>query len=249
MISIYNGYFPSPSSTFTRTPTSIPSITPTPTRTLTPTLTLTSTLTSTPHVLITPSNSESIWEDSFASNALGWDTYYANDSTLSVQDGKLYLTADNESYVALAICRDCPISPNAFYYQAEVVSTERTGRQYGLAFCLSPNINEYYTFQVDPAFQSYSLYKGLHDGWNTLITSTRSEMVNTYPVSNTLAILYSQGRIDLYINGVFVTSFTDAKPLACEQVGILIDGGITEVAVDNLFAYEIKAAPTATSTP
>jgi hypothetical protein len=230
-----------------RTPPLPPS--PTGTITPTPTNTLTPTLTTTPHLLVTPSNGESSWEDTFDSNVFGWSPYYASNSTVSVRDGKLHLKSDNAGFVELAICIDCPTSRNAFYYQAELVPAETTNLQHGLAFCLSPGKSEYYAFVVDSNQQLYSLYKSRLDKWDILIQDKSSDAINSYPVSNILAVLFDQGNMNFYINGVAVTTFQDEQLFECKQLGIFINGGVAEVVADNIYAYEIIVPPTATSTP
>src|SRR5512134_2821886 len=82
-ISIFNRYFPSPTVTLTPTQTPVPSITPTPSRTPTVTPTQPPTRTPTPHVLLTPSNEEPVFEDAFDSNTHGWLAYYASGNVVS----------------------------------------------------------------------------------------------------------------------------------------------------------------------
>jgi hypothetical protein len=206
-------------------------------------------LTPTPHVRLTPPNDELIFEDAFDSNAQRWDAYYGSGNTVSVQDGRLHLASDDEGYVALAVCPDCTFDGDNFYVQAEVVPAQKTELRHGLAVCLSTGINEYYTFTVDSTSQLFSLFKSVGDGWEVLIGPTSSSLINEYPISNTLAVLFHQGILELYINGGFVSSFEDADPFTCTQYGIFVDGGTTEIMADNLFSYQVKPPPTDTPTP
>jgi hypothetical protein len=166
-----------------------------------------------------------------------------------VQEGRLHLASDDADYVGLATCPNCAFAGNTFYLQAEVLPVEKTALFHGLAFCLSENENEYYTFMVDSTGQLYALFKSTGNGWDLLIEPAASTAVNEYPVSNTLSVLFDEGRLELYVNGVHLATHEDPEPFDCTQYGIFVDGGTTEIMADHLFAYEVKSPLRATPTP
>ena len=64
-----------------------------------------------------------------------------------------------------------------------------------------------------------------------------------------MAVLYTNGKIDMYINGEFVHTYTPAKPLECDDVGFIIQEGQINLIVDNVFAYEIIEGATPSPAP
>ena len=249
-ISLYNRYFPSPTSTTTRTATPTLTSTTTPTNTATTTITLTRTPTPTatvPFVLVSPSGSVSVFEDSFESNRNGWVNYYGN-NTASVKDSKLIVRSNEAGYVGGARCSGCPFFSTAYYFQAEVVPAIDTFASYGLLFCADVRrVIGYYTFEIDSQNQFYYLYKNTDQGWSTLVQPSRSEIINKFPLSNTLAVLYNHGKIDMYINGALVHTYTPVDELECRDVGFIVQEGQLDLVIDNVFAYRVEN--TATSTP
>ena len=256
---IVEQYFPPPTFTATRPPTSTstpsltntPSSTPTitfsptnsatPTLSLTPTLTRTPTFTSTPYAFLTPPDEAVLIHDTFDSNRLNWSPYLQH-STFEFKDSKMYLRSKDIEYVALALCKGCPLFDKAFYFQAEVAASQRSAPSHGIAFCASYYADEFYVFQVDPSFKQYSLMKSTVNDWELLIDSTSSKAIKTYPEPNALGVRFEQGKIDLYINGSRVKSYSDINPISCVRIGLFINGGPGSLIADNVFAYKIKIA-------
>lgn len=83
----------------------------------------------------------------------------------------------------------------------------------------------------------------------TLVQLERSTVINKFPGSNTLAVLYTHGKIDMYINGEFVHTYTPPDRLECEDVGFIIQEGQIDLIVDNVFAYKVTDSATATPSP
>lgn len=256
--SLVDKYFPSPTATFTRTPTSTPTSTLTPTNTSTPTKTLTPTATHThiptatptsPHVLLSPPADEMVFEDAFDSNKYGWENYYANNTT-EIKNGKLTIRSNKKGYIGAVICKKCPTFDQAFYFQAELLTTIDTYESYGLLFCAQGFEGNYYVFEIDAQNKNYNLSKHMSHGWSSfLISYTRSDFINRFPKPNILGVYFDQGDIKLYINGVLVNTYTTSNPLPCKQAGFIINQGELDLIVDNIFAYRIKNVVTRTPSP
>lgn len=247
-ISLYNRYFPSPTSTTTRTATPTLTRTTIPTNTATATITLTSTPTPTatiPFVLVSPSGDGNIFEDRFESNRNGWVKYFFRTNTASVQDGKFIVRANEVGYFGAASCLGCPVFDDAYYFQAEIATATDTFAWHGLLFCAHPDrLTGYYMFLIDSQNQFYTLQKNSDEGWSTLVQPNRSRIINPFPLSNTLAVLYNHGKIDMYINGAFVHTYTPADELRCRNVGFMVQEGQIDMIVDNVFAYPIDVTAT-----
>jgi len=239
--------FPSPTFTATRTPAPTSTVTPTPTRTSTPTITYTPTITLTPHALIPAPENAKVFSEQFDSSKNRWESYYGDNTTL-IKEGKLYIKSDKAGYVGLASCNGCPIY-KAFYFQAEVVPEKSSGAQHGIAFCATLLRNEYYVFIINSTYQTYSVYKRIPSDWIILFNNVSSKLINQFPISNTLAVEYNQGWMELYINGDLVNTYIDLEPYSGRGFGVFIDAGLMDVIADNVFVYEIKETPLPTLTP
>jgi len=239
-------YFPSPTPTSTATFTPSPTITFTPTLTPSPTLTFTPTITTTPHVLIPPLMNETVFTEQFETNDQNWYAYYS-DNTTEVKDSRLVIRSDKKGYIGLALCTTCPLFRESFYFQAEVSSLTLTPESYGLAFCSSGYDSDFYAFQINPQTRTYDLYKHSAQGWETLLKIKFTPLLNKFPVTNILAVLFDRGTIELYINATQVNTYQDLEPLSCRRFGFYVNDGGFDMTVDNVFAYSIQ--PTATPTP
>ena len=225
-----------------------PPATLTPTITMTPTITHTPTITLTPHALIPAPEDAKVFNEQFDSNKKNWVSFYGENTTV-IKEGKLYLRSDKAGYGALALCYRCSKLDKAFYFQVEVIPAEKTSIQHGIAFCATGPTDEYYVFLIDSVSGTYSLNKRALQGWQTLFTAVYSQSISQYPISNTLAVQFDQGKMNLYINGNLVNTYTDPDPIACSAIGIFIDGALVDVIADNIYSYEMKESSTPTPTP
>ena len=240
-LSLSDRYFPSPTATLTHTPTLTPTFTPTTTQTPTPTST------PTPHAYLTPPDGVSVLEETFDSNARRWDTLYSN-NTVRVGNGKLTLNSNERRFVGLALCLGCAKYNQEFYFQAELLPEKATSTNYGISFCES-RIVTYYVFIINARLSTYTLNKHYPDDWKRLITNKGSNMINKYPLSNTLGVKYNEGIMDFYINGIMVDTYIDEDPFTCQRSGVFIEGGLLDLYVDNVFAYNIEGTANPTPTP
>jgi hypothetical protein len=199
----------------------------------------TPTITPTAHALLEPPQNVVILEDRFDDNTNKWDRFYVTTS-VDVHEGEMYVKPNNRDIPGLSLCWGCPLLENIFYFQAELVLAEDSTTGYGLAFCTTGIGNNYYVFQIQPADQTFSLDQSTTDGWRTLISMEDTNLINAYPNTNTLAVFFDKGRMDLYINGSLATTYKDASPPYCRRTGVYINGGLVDLIVDNVFAYDIK---------
>ena len=255
--SLMGKYFPSPTATFTRTPTSTPTntstptIAPTATATLTPTITPTPTLTLTPHALLAPPEGVTVLGDKFDNTKLGWVKFY-NGTSSKIKDGELNMESNNIGYVGMVTCINCPVTDNIYYFQAEVYPEVETDVLHGIAFCINGHDNDYFVFHIDSKNRKFSLYKNIAKGdWTLIYNDLPSDAIKKYPEHNTLGVYFDSGNMDLYINGTKIQSLKYPDILKCKQVGIYVNDGGINIHVDNVFMYKVDppATPTATLTP
>ena len=226
------------------TPTPLP--TPSPTATFTPNPTETPTATASPTAVAfpltqilarAPSHGEKVLEEHFDDNQQNWQAYYTN-RPMTVKDGLLQMANKEKGYVALAWCMSCGDFKDAYYYQADVKLNEFSNIAYGLAFSIRDN-NNYYIFNISNESSTYALFKLVNDEWDTLIDYTSTtEISDSLP--NTLSVYFDHGKIDLFINGALVNSYTDSSPHSGGKIGLIVnDSGVTLYA-DNVLAYQAK---------
>jgi len=234
---------PTASSTITPRPTRTLTLTPsrTPTRTPTPTATV-------PHLLITPPGQEIVFEENFDSNKNDWSSSSVN-TTVTVSNGHLSMRSGDAGYESSALCRGCPSFGQSFYYQGELRTTSVTYDTYGLMFCAPEYAGNYYIFVIDAQNKSYVLFRRTDTDWATLIKYTRSNLINGFPRSNTLGVLYDRGAMQLYINGVYVDSYTSKEPPTCRRVGFSFSGSEIDIIADNIFAYKLMNNGSQTPSP
>ena len=236
-------YFPSATPTPSITPTSTPTIKPTPTLTPTKTLTPTLTMTPTPHVLITPPQEETVFNETFDANERKWYGYY-DGNKVTVEGGKLTLLSKTKEYIGMAFCTNCPDLKDAFYLQAEMTTLVDTDESYGMAFCSPGYGSDFYVFQINPSTSYYDLYKHSIKGWETLFVSQYSSSMNDFPNSNILGVSFNQGAMEFYINNTHLISYNDSKPLTCRKSGFYVNDGKFDLIVDNVFSYSLQLTPT-----
>jgi hypothetical protein len=209
----------------------------------TPTPRVSTTLTPTAHVFLEPPTEVAILEDHFENNINKWDSLFAT-STVEFRDEKMYVRSNDKGSIGVALCWGCPIYDEAFYFQAELALAKKAATGYGLVFCDTGIGNNYYTFQIQPTYQTFSLDQSTTNGWKSLISRETTNLINEYPKSNTLAVRFDQGTMNLYINGTLAGSYKDTNPPICRRTGAYINGGLIDLIVDNVFAYNIQASTT-----
>jgi len=240
--SLVDQAFPS----FTPTPSRTPSSTPT--ASSTPTRTPTRTPTPTPELLTLPSEITPELEENFDSESYTWENMYA-DSSARVQLGRLILRSKNRGYIAVVLCKDCPIAGDQFFLQAEISSAKPTLDEYGLVFCSPGYGSVFYAFEIDPSGQKFHLTKHSGDDWTYPINPKFSNLIRRHPESNTLTVNYNQGEIKLYINGVFVGSYQEENPSTCRQIGFIVNDAGFDMIADNVLVYKSMDAGTNTQSP
>lgn len=229
--SLVDRAFPS----FTPTPSRTPSSTPT--ASSTPTRTPTRTPTPTPELLTLPSENTPELDENFDSESYTWENIYA-DSSSQVQLGRLIFRSKNRGYIAVVLCKDCPIFGDQFFFQAEISSAKPTLDEYGLVFCSPGYGSVFYAFEIDPSSQKFHLTKHSGDDWTYPINPKFSNLIRRHPESNTLTVNYNQGEIKLYINGVFAGSYQEENPSTCRQIGFIVNEAGFDMIADNVLVYK-----------
>jgi hypothetical protein len=212
---------------------------PVPSATPTPKIKLSPTVVPTAHVLWEPSSDVTILEEHFENNINKWASLYVK-TTVEFRDEKMYMRSNDKGSIGVVLCWGCPIYDEDFYFQAELVLAKKAATGYGLVFCDTGIGNNYYVFQIQPTYQTFSLDQSTTNGWESLISGKATDLINEYPQSNTLAVRFDQGQIGLYINGVLADTYKDENPPNCRRTGIYVNGGLIDVIADDVFAYKDK---------
>ncbi len=196
-----------------------------------------------PHILaLQPADTVKVTNEDFSSNRSEWSIYYRF-SKAEVKDGKLFLESFEHDEFAIGYCNSCSFvirtnnylrSP--YYLQADFNTDQKMNSYYGLVFNIIKEKHSYYTFILNPTLKKYSLNKFQDDNWSNL-ASGESDLIRSYPETNTLSVDFEAGVINLYINGQVVTSTTDKNPTDFGKIGVFVGDSGFKLIVDNLFAY------------
>lgn len=213
----------------------------------TPTQTLTPTPTTIPHILVhMPSANTVILKDDFTTNTNDWSTYYS-DAKVEVKNGKLALESFDSGSIGIAYCfckspAGLPVNElyyaDNYYLQADLSTENATADNYGLIFGLAKGVG-FYEFSINSTRKKYYLQKNEKSGWVNL-DSGSSQIINDYPEANTLSVYFDHGSIELFINGVKVTTHVDKTPINKGKIGFIADDANFKLLIDNLFVYNEK---------
>lgn len=208
---------------------SIPS--PTPTLAATPT----------PHILVrqpADKKKNSVMYEDFSSNKREWGLYYPY-GKLEIINGKLILQANTKDRFVIAKSREFDYLSEPYYIQADFSTDIDNGFFYGLIFGISNSLESYYLFEVSPKPGNFRLLKYHNENWEELVPFTQA-VLKPFPEANTLSVYFDTGNIELYINGEFVSSFSDSKFLRSSAVGVFAMNDGYRLIVDDFFAYGEK---------
>ncbi|HUI88517.1 MAG TPA: hypothetical protein VLX61_07295 [Anaerolineales bacterium] len=157
-----------------------------------------------------------------------------------VHDGKLFFaslqTNSGLPYV-LATCKPCGSLNQPYFLAADIATDRTTDQAYGIVFHKGGNPGSFYAFMIDEETKNY--YVLAADNW-MLRTSGESDLIQSYPASNTLGIYVQEDRVEFYINQKIVDSYQETgNSFETGAIGFCVDGpGFTMIA-DNLHIYEM----------
>jgi hypothetical protein len=194
-----------------------------------------------PHILVhQPPGNAVVLDDNFDSNKYNWNAFYWY-SKVEVLNGKLFLLSDRPGYNGLAeIGYNSPVAPATKYYiQADLSTDVSTYQAYGLVFGLDDTTEVFYLFEIMPQTGGYRLMSHYRGNSKELVP-LKFATVRPFPESNTLGAYYDHGNIQLYINGIQVTTYDDPSPADNGIFGTFVEGSGYTLIVDNFFAYNDK---------
>ena len=198
--------------------------------------------TSGPHILVhQPVNYDKVRMEDFSTNAYDWSAYYWFNK-VELLDGKLLLQSNRTGYGALTTCTDndltwCFTHQKKYYLQADFATSAYPTQPYGLVFGMDSATGNYYSFDILPSFHRFMLLKRAASDWDTLVPLTTTVAIRPYPEVNTLSVYFNGGRIELYVNGKSVSTYTDTNPYTGGKFGASVAGPGFELIVDNFFAF------------
>jgi hypothetical protein len=200
-----------------------------------------------PHIVIHPPDKDvKITSEDFSNNLNDWSTSYSL-SKAEVKDGKLFLESFNNESFAISYCDNCSFVVKSnhslqspYYLQADFNTDHEANASYGLVFNIKRETpSYYYIFEINPTLKTYSLDKYQNNKW-VYLSNGQSNLIRSYPETNTLSVDFEAGVINLYINGQAVTSATDKNPTDSGKIGVYVGDTGFKLIVDNLFAYHHK---------
>jgi hypothetical protein len=194
-----------------------------------------------------------VMDEPFADNTRTW-AVLSEGSEFTLQEGSLMLRSNQTGQPAGVFCSGtCGPYKDFYYYEAEVVDERASGFGYGLIFALNGQKNAYYAFKVRPANNEYGLFKFQNGALTPLIDWTASPAVLPAPQVNVLGVAFVEKKIDLYLNGSRINSYTDQTPYNEGQIGFVVDQDGVRLMANRAVVYELiprtPEAPGAGTTP
>lgn len=191
--------------------------------TLVPTVTNTPRPTQAPAINPDFTAGELIYEDQFTSN-LGWDVGEFENSGATIMGGRLVIAVRQPNELHLA---PSPAGALDDYYMevSSFANACNEGDQLGIVFRLQPG-GQYYRFTISCEGRAAVAYQ--HGKTSTsIIPRTRSaEIIRGVDALNRLSVLARGGQYRLFVNGVELFVFQDAR-LSAGGVGLFVQSGRT----------------------
>lgn len=203
-------------------------------------------LTPSPHVLSTfIETAPKLLEEGFNDNQNDWIDASSwggiGASQEDVRDGKLFFASlpkenPNLSY-ALTTCKPCTSLNHPYFLTAHVATDRATDQGYGIMFHKGGNPGSFYAFVINAETKNYYLLAA--DNW-LLRTSGESDLIQSYPGSNTLGIYVNEGRLEFYINQQIVDAYEETgSSWETGAIGFYVESPGFTMTVDDLDIYEI----------
>jgi hypothetical protein len=180
-----------------------------------------------------------VMDDPFDDNSRTW-TGIGENSEFTLQEGNLILRSTAAGQPGMVYCSGtCGPYKDFYYYEAEVVDERASEFGYGLVFGLNEAKNAYYTFKVRPNTSEYGLFKFQNGALIPLIDWTASTAVLPAPQPNLLGASLLEKKIDLYLNGTRINSYSDNSPLSEGQIGFTVDQDGVRLMANRAVVYEL----------
>lgn len=202
---------------------------PTPTPAITPT----------PHILVQPpANQTIITHDDLSSNRYNWGLYF-HYGKIEIINGKLILQSNIVNGYAIGTSGQLSPISEKYYIQADLSTDLDTDRSYGLVFGLNRTLATYYMFEIQPRGKGFRLFKYNAGKWTELIPFTQVE-IKPYPEATTLGVHFNSGQMELFINGLMVSEYSDKDYFQSKDFGVFVSNTGYRLIVDDIFTYDEK---------
>lgn len=91
---------------------------------------------------------------------------------------------------------------------------------YGVSFGISDDWGQWYNFMIDDSY--YRIVKYDDGSWINLQSWAYSSAINTGTATNHFKVIYDGSKIEVYINGIYLTTVYDADYLGPRRVGVFV---------------------------
>jgi hypothetical protein len=202
-------------------------------------------LTPNPHIRSTFSPATTIvFEDDFSDDHNGWidaSSWIGGGSTEEIKDGKLFFASASDGHYAITTCTLCDSLNQPYFLIADLTTGQATDQDFGIMFDKGDNPSDFYVFQVNTEKRYYYVSHHATNNW-LLRTSGESNLIRSYPATNTLGIYVNKDNIEFYINGEIVDSYQETETsFQTGVIGFYVDNSSFELVIDNLLIYKIES--------
>jgi hypothetical protein len=179
-----------------------------------------------------------VFFDDFSNPASGWETGTVGACQSDYIGGKYGVAVMAYGQVCLYAAPTGPHVDGTYRVAAYKLSNY-DGSVYGLVFGLDDksSISQFYVFWVDPYDQTYALQKYDSGSWTYLRGWNYSLAINPGTGANTLKVKREGVQINLYVNGVYLTTVNDDSFPANGYVGLANWAAYSEWWVASYMSY------------
>ena len=158
------------------------------------------------------------YSDDFDNPGSGWDVVETDKGAIGYSQDN-YVIRPKVDYWFIwsaapdVLCTDCTIQVDAWRSTGD-------NSLYGIVFGLDESVPEFYAYGIQPYTKKYYLKRYGSSGWVDLIGDTGSSYINFDKAANELKVTRDGTKIKLYVNGHYLTTYTDSTYTGSRQVGI-----------------------------
>jgi hypothetical protein len=158
-----------------------------------------------------------LYLDDFSDPNSGWPIWDGSNCAFDYNNGNYRIQLKRDYWSAWAwpgfACTDCTI-------EVEAWRSSGANSGYGIVFGLNSSGDQFYSFEIQPGNREYRLRRYDEGTWVTLISFTYSSYINSYDSHNQLKATREGSQIKLYVNGHYLTSYSDSTYSGSRYVGV-----------------------------
>lgn len=163
--------------------------------------------------------------DDFSDPASGWFVGEDNRMLAEYLNGEYRVLVKRTNWSQIINAPACKQKNYTVEVDARWAGSDNMGVSYGLMFSTTDSPTQYYFFEVKADKEEEGEYTVSHygqGGWETIIESEVSSLINTGTASNKIKVTHQGSLFTAFIDGVYLDSWNDTTEPGEQGVGLII---------------------------